>query len=110
MKSTSAASALGAAMADEAFLRLMREFCEEVAPYGADHSLAQYAVLRLSSPGVPDTYPGTELWQQTLVDPDNRQAIDFDARRRMLGHIKEGRRIRSRSAASCWRVGTATVR
>lgn len=47
---------------------------------GAINALAQ-AVLRLCSPGVPDLYQGTEFWDQTLVDPDNRRPVDMAARR-----------------------------
>ena len=48
-------------------------------PYGAIGSLSQ-AVLRLTSPGVSDLYQGTEFWDFSLVDPDNRRPVDFDTR------------------------------
>lgn len=41
-------------------------------------------LLRLTSPGIPDTYQGTELWQLDLVDPDNRRPVDYGGRRRLL--------------------------
>ncbi|MGQ0734270.1 MAG: malto-oligosyltrehalose synthase [Acidobacteriota bacterium] len=44
-------------------------------------------VLKLASPGVPDFYQGTELWDFSLVDPDNRRPVDFEARRRALEHL-----------------------
>lgn len=50
---------------------------------GAINGLAQ-ATLRLCSPGVPDLYQGTELWDQSLVDPDNRRAVDMASRRDAL--------------------------
>jgi (1->4)-alpha-D-glucan 1-alpha-D-glucosylmutase len=53
--------------------------------------------LRLTLPGFPDTYQGTELWDDSLVDPDNRRPVDFDRRRRMLDHARE------MDAASAWR-------
>lgn len=56
---------------------------ERIAPAGSWNALARTAI-QLCAPGVPDLYQGDELWQLTLVDPDNRGAIDFEARRRML--------------------------
>jgi (1->4)-alpha-D-glucan 1-alpha-D-glucosylmutase len=47
------------------------------------NSLAQL-VLKMTSPGVPDFYQGTELWDLSLVDPDNRRAVDYEERRRIL--------------------------
>jgi (1->4)-alpha-D-glucan 1-alpha-D-glucosylmutase len=61
------------------FLPLQRR----VAHTGMVNSLAQL-VLKLASPGVPDFYQGTELWDLSLVDPDNRRAVDFAARQRLL--------------------------
>ena len=43
------------------------------------NSLAQ-TLLKIASPGVPDTYQGTELWDFSLVDPDNRRPVDYDRR------------------------------
>jgi (1->4)-alpha-D-glucan 1-alpha-D-glucosylmutase len=51
------------------------------------NSLSQL-VLKLASPGVPDFYQGTELWDLTLVDPDNRREVDFGARRRLLAELR----------------------
>jgi (1->4)-alpha-D-glucan 1-alpha-D-glucosylmutase len=53
---------------------------------GVWNSLSQ-TLLKIASPGVPDLYQGTELWDLRLVDPDNRQAVDFESRRRMLGDL-----------------------
>ncbi len=53
---------------------------DRIAPAGAVNGLAQ-ALLRLTVPGVPDLYQGTELWDFSLVDPDNRQAVDWQRRR-----------------------------
>ena len=49
-------------------------------------------LLQLTAPGVPDVYQGSELWEQSLVDPDNRRPVDFDARRRMLAELDAGAR------------------
>ena len=75
-------------------------FSERLAAAGAVNSLAQ-TVLRLTSPGVPDLYQGTEFWDFSLVDPDNRRPVDFAARQAalaeggkpaaMLAHWQDGR-------------------
>ena len=51
------------------------------------NSLAQL-VLKITSPGVPDFYQGTELWHLSLVDPDNRRPVDFEHRARLLASIE----------------------
>jgi (1->4)-alpha-D-glucan 1-alpha-D-glucosylmutase len=61
----------------------LHAFVQRIAAAGAANSLAQ-ATLRLTTPGVPDTYQGTEFWDFSLVDPDNRRPVDFDARRASL--------------------------
>ncbi len=58
-------------------------FARRIAVPGAVNGLAQ-TVLRLTSPGVPDLYQGTEFWDFSLVDPDNRRPVDFEARRGAL--------------------------
>ncbi|WP_028202935.1 malto-oligosyltrehalose synthase [Paraburkholderia nodosa] len=63
----------------DGFLHALAEFVARVAPAGALNSLLQ-TVLRLTSPGVPDLYQGTELWDFSLVDPDNRRPVDYAAR------------------------------
>ncbi len=68
---------------DTPFFRDACAFTAQLAPVAAVHGLAQVA-LKLGSPGVPDIYQGCELWDLSLVDPDNRRAVDYDARRRSL--------------------------
>ena len=58
-------------------------FAARLAPHGAIASLGQ-TMLRLTSPGIPDLYQGTEFWDLSLVDPDNRRPVDFDARQAAL--------------------------
>jgi (1->4)-alpha-D-glucan 1-alpha-D-glucosylmutase len=58
-----------------------------VAYAGMLNSLSQL-VLKLTSPGVPDFYQGTELWDLSLVDPDNRRPVDFAARQRLLDQLQ----------------------
>ena len=59
---------------------------EEIARLGAINSLTQ-TLLRLTSPGVPDIYQGNEIWDFSLVDPDNRRPVDYRHRREMLATI-----------------------
>ncbi|OHV10575.1 malto-oligosyltrehalose synthase [Kushneria phosphatilytica] len=54
-----------------------------IAPTGAINSLVQ-TLLRMTAPGMPDLYQGTEYWDFSLVDPDNRRPVDFEARQRTL--------------------------
>lgn len=66
-----------------AFLADFLPFQQRVARIGAINGLAQI-VLKLTTPGVPDTYQGCELWDLSLVDPDNRRPVDFELRERWL--------------------------
>jgi (1->4)-alpha-D-glucan 1-alpha-D-glucosylmutase len=66
-----------------AFLADLLPFQARIAPIGAVNGLAQ-TLLKLTVPGVPDTYQGTELWDQSLVDPDNRRPVDYALRHAML--------------------------
>jgi (1->4)-alpha-D-glucan 1-alpha-D-glucosylmutase len=61
------------------FLEAFMPFQQRVAEYGIFNSLAQ-TLLKLAAPGVPDFYQGTELWDLSLVDPDNRRPIDYEQR------------------------------
>jgi maltooligosyltrehalose synthase len=65
------------------FLAEAEAFVARIAPIGIRNSLAQ-TVLRLTLPGVPDLYQGTEFWDFSLVDPDNRRPVDFGARTNAL--------------------------
>lgn len=69
------------------FVKSLSSMAQEVAFFGMFNSLAQ-VVLKICSPGVPDFYQGTELWDLSLVDPDNRRAVDYDERQRRLKEIK----------------------
>lgn len=61
---------------------------QRVSALGAVNALAQTA-LKFTVPGVPDTYQGTELWDFSLVDPDNRRAVDYTRRRELLGRLND---------------------
>lgn len=71
---------------ENGFLADFLPFCQKVAYYGALNSLAQ-VLLKVTSPGIPDFYQGTELWDFSLVDPDNRRPVDFEKRGRLLDNL-----------------------
>jgi isoamylase len=62
-------------------------FCARIERAGATNALAQ-VLLRVCVPGIPDTYQGSELWYQSLVDPDNRRPVDYALRRRYLSELE----------------------
>jgi (1->4)-alpha-D-glucan 1-alpha-D-glucosylmutase len=68
---------------DGPFLPDFRPFQRLVAAHGAVNSLGQ-TLLKAVSPGIPDFYQGSELWDLSMVDPDNRRPVDFAGRRRLL--------------------------
>jgi len=63
-------------------------FIERIAPYGAINSLSQ-TLLKLTTPGVPDIYQGNEIWDFSLVDPDNRRPVDYERRRALLRNLEK---------------------
>ncbi len=69
------------------FMRSFMPFQRKIAFYGVLNSLSQ-TLLKMAAPGVPDFYQGTELWDLTLVDPDNRRPVDFDLRERYLKEMQ----------------------
>ena len=69
------------------FLPAFTPFARRVMRAGMVNALAQ-VVLKIGSPGIPDFYQGAELWDLSLVDPDNRRPVDFDHRRRLLASIE----------------------
>jgi (1->4)-alpha-D-glucan 1-alpha-D-glucosylmutase len=73
----------------KAFLAAFLPLVEKVARLGAQNSLVQ-TVLKLTVPGVPDIYQGAELWDLSLVDPDNRRPVDYGLRARMLDRVEAG--------------------
>lgn len=76
-----------AVLADDAFTADLAAFTDPLISAGRRSSLAQM-LLKLTSPGVPDIYQGTELWDLSLVDPDNRRPVDYDVRRALLAQVK----------------------
>lgn len=69
------------------FLKEFLPFQRKISFYGIFNSLSQ-TLLKISAPGLPDFYQGTELWDLNLVDPDNRRAVDYEKRHNYLTEIQ----------------------
>ncbi|WP_295014880.1 malto-oligosyltrehalose synthase [uncultured Microbacterium sp.] len=67
---------------------VVSRFVAEIEGHGRSNSLSA-KLLQLTAPGVPDVYQGTELWDLSLVDPDNRRPVDFAERRELLRALDE---------------------
>ncbi|WP_340539280.1 malto-oligosyltrehalose synthase [Nocardioides sp. GXZ039] len=80
---TTVHAAVDAAFDDPAVRTVLEEVLDRVTQAGWSNALAAKA-LALTVPGVPDVYQGSELWEQSLVDPDNRRPVDFDLRADLL--------------------------
>ncbi|MHB8296605.1 MAG: malto-oligosyltrehalose synthase [Acidimicrobiales bacterium] len=77
----------GRLMSDQELLGDIEAMAAAVSPPGRVNALAQL-VCKLTAPGVPDIYQGSELWDSSLVDPDNRRPVDFELRDRMLAEVE----------------------
>ena len=73
---------------DNPFLNGFLPFQKKVSHYGIFNSLSQ-TLIKITSPGVPDFYQGTELWDLSLVDPDNRRPVDYEQRKAILFDINK---------------------
>ncbi|WP_298254922.1 malto-oligosyltrehalose synthase [uncultured Arthrobacter sp.] len=82
-------AAVDAAFDDAAVAALVAGTVERIRDAGWSTSLAQ-KLMQLTMPGVPDVYQGTEFWDTSLVDPDNRREVDYEARRKVLTDIDFG--------------------
>jgi (1->4)-alpha-D-glucan 1-alpha-D-glucosylmutase len=70
------------------FLKEFLPFCQKISHFGILNSLSQ-TLIKITSPGVPDFYQGSELWDLSLVDPDNRRPVDFKYRQETLAYFRE---------------------
>ena len=100
-----------AILADPEFRADLVEFVGPLVDPGRAVSVAQ-ALLKLTAPGVPDLYQGTEVWDLSLVDPDNRRPVDYGARRSLLEKIRgleaaDVRALSDEGAAKLWTVWRA---
>ncbi|HKE01015.1 MAG TPA: malto-oligosyltrehalose synthase [Planctomycetota bacterium] len=73
-------------LADARLREEIERLVAELDPHGKTNSLA-LTLLKLTCPGVPDLYQGTELWDRSLVDPDNRRPVDYGERMRLLAEL-----------------------
>jgi (1->4)-alpha-D-glucan 1-alpha-D-glucosylmutase len=76
-------------LADPEFIADLESFVAPLVAPGRINSLAQ-TLLKVAAPGVPDFYQGTEIWDLSLVDPDNRRPVDYGLRRRLLEDLEKG--------------------
>src|SRR6266436_3735770 len=88
------------------FLPAFLPVAAEIARLGAINSLAQTAI-KLTAPGMPDIYQGTEIWDDSLVDPDNRRPIDYARRREMLTQTEK---LPADELMQCWPDGRIKMR
>ena len=79
-------SFVAAILEDHRFLADLLAFVEPLIGPGRVNSLSQ-ALIKLTAPGVPDIYQGNELWDMSLVDPDNRRPVDYKVRRKLLDDL-----------------------
>jgi len=82
----------------DGFLRDLEEFQASIARDGMLNSLSQ-TLLKLTTPGVPDIYQGQEIWDFSLVDPDNRRPVDYEKRQAMLAELRRRREVETERAA-----------
>jgi (1->4)-alpha-D-glucan 1-alpha-D-glucosylmutase len=73
--------------AENPFLRDFEFFQKKISYWGMFNSISQ-TLLKITCPGIPDFYQGTELWDFSLVDPDNRRPVDFEIRGKRLAEMK----------------------
>jgi (1->4)-alpha-D-glucan 1-alpha-D-glucosylmutase len=88
------------------FLPTFLPVAGEIARLGTINSLAQTAI-KLTAPGVPDIYQGSEIWDDSLVDPDNRRPIDYARRRELLAQIEK---VSANELIQCWPDGRIKMR
>ncbi len=79
---------IASTLQDQAFAAQVLRFCRRIDSYAACKALSQLT-LKMCSPGVPDTYQGSEVWHQVLVDPDNRRPVNYAALDAQLAALEE---------------------
>ena len=100
-------AAVDAAYDDPEVTGVLDALVADLAGAGWSNALAA-KLLSITVPGVPDVYQGSELWEQSLVDPDNRRPVDFEQRARLLDEVRAGARPRLTAAVDD--PGTAKLR
>jgi (1->4)-alpha-D-glucan 1-alpha-D-glucosylmutase len=94
------------------FFSAFLPFQAQIARLGVHNSLAQ-TVLKLTVPGVPDIYQGADLWDLSMVDPDNRRAVDYRERTRLLAEVSGGaaggKEVHVRDLLDHWQDGAVKL-
>ncbi len=103
---TAVHAAIDTAYDDAGIRATVEEFIRRIAPFGWTNALGQ-KLVQLTMPGVPDTYQGTELWEDSLVDPDNRRPVDYSARTAMLRSLGTPPPVDATGTAKLWIVAHA---
>ncbi|TFC54169.1 malto-oligosyltrehalose synthase [Cryobacterium sp. TMT2-15-1] len=80
---------VNAAFNDPVVTQTLTAFVDRVRQAGWSNALSN-KLVQLTAPGVPDVYQGSELWDTSLVDPDNRRPVDYDLRRGYLARVQDG--------------------
>jgi len=75
---------------EHSFINSFVPFLDKVMHYASIYSLAQLAI-KMTAPGIPDIYQGSELWELSYVDPDNRRAVDYTFRKKMLTELNQAK-------------------
>jgi (1->4)-alpha-D-glucan 1-alpha-D-glucosylmutase len=94
------------ALENETFVSEMAECASRIAPAGYCNALSRL-LIHLTAPGTPDIYQGDEMWNLSLVDPDNRRPVDFAARRAALDQIESALREGDAAVACAEMLGSA---
>jgi len=76
-------------LADDQFVALLDAFVAPLVLPGRLNSLTQ-TLLKITTPGIPDFYQGCEIWDNSLVDPDNRRPVDYALRARLVSELERG--------------------
>jgi len=99
-------AAVDAAFDNPEMHALIADLSSRIEPHGWVNSLSQ-KVIQLTMPGVPDVYQGSELWEDSLVDPDNRRPVDFAFRHAALIALTEPPVVDDTALAKLWVVSRA---
>ncbi|HEY1157805.1 MAG TPA: malto-oligosyltrehalose synthase, partial [Arthrobacter sp.] len=82
-------AAVDAVFDDATVARVVTDFVARIDAFSAANSVSA-KLVQLTMPGVPDVYQGSEFWERSLTDPDNRRPVDFDARQEALAKLDAG--------------------
>ena len=103
---TAVHAAIDAAFDNPRLAELIASLSARIEPHGLVNSLSQ-KVIQLTMPGVPDVYQGSELWEDSLVDPDNRRRVDFASRHATLTALTAPPALDGTAVAKLWVVSRA---